>query len=244
MITIQNANLSDIKIVTFDGVNEPVFMYNSVPTVLVGVDLNKKSGTYTVAVALSNGNTIKQSVAVQSRTIVQEKLGIPQDLGGNTAAGQANVLSDIAKQKDILNGLKTNKKTLWTKPFIFPLAGTITVTDPYGYSRQTGTVLIAHKGVDLHAASGTPVMAMNRGVVRMVGYSPTYGNTIAIDHGQGIMSFYLHLSTFKVKEGQVVAQGQVIGLSGQTGYAVGPHLHLTVRINGISIDPMKFMALF
>lgn len=125
-----------------------------------------------------------------------------------------------------------------------PLEGTITVTDKYGYSRVTGGSSLNHKGVDLRAPLGTPVYAMNDGVVRFTSTMRNYGKTIAIDHGNGILTIYMHLSEIGVKEGQTVKKGELLGKSGDTGYVFGPHLHLTVRINGISIDPMKFMELF
>ncbi|MFA6095419.1 MAG: M23 family metallopeptidase, partial [Candidatus Paceibacterota bacterium] len=68
--------------------------------------------------------------------------------------------------------------------------------------------------------------------------------TIVVDHGLGLMTFYMHLSKIFVNEGELVLPGQVIGLSGDTGYAERPHLHLTVRIGGVSIDPVRFMGLF
>lgn len=87
-------------------------------------------------------------------------------------------------------------------------------------------------------------MAMNRGIVRVVKTYRNYGKVIVIDHGLGLMSFYLHLSKMKVNEGELVKRGQTIGLSGQTGYTLSPHLHLSLRINNNSIDPVKFMELF
>ena len=85
---------------------------------------------------------------------------------------------------------------------------------------------------------------MNRGIVRLAKHFRDYGNTVIIDHGLGLMTFYMHLSKIQVNVGELVRQGHMIGLSGQTGYAAQPHLHLTVRINDVSIDPIKFMALF
>jgi murein DD-endopeptidase MepM/ murein hydrolase activator NlpD len=85
---------------------------------------------------------------------------------------------------------------------------------------------------------------MNRGIVRIVKKSKIYGNMVVIDHGLGLMTFYMHLSKSQVKVGQIVEQGKIIGLSGQTGYSLGPHLHLTVRLNNTSIDPVKFMDFF
>ena len=132
---------------------------------------------------------------------------------------------------------------LWTKKFIPPLATTF-IVDPYGYSRKTGDYTIAHKGTDFRAEEGTAVYAMNRGVVRLAKKSPIYGNMVVIDHGLGLMTFYLHLSKITVMQGELIEQSKILGYSGQTGYALGPHLHLSIRINNQSIDPVKFMALF
>jgi murein DD-endopeptidase MepM/ murein hydrolase activator NlpD len=87
-------------------------------------------------------------------------------------------------------------------------------------------------------------MAINRGVVTFAGPLGLYGNTIVLDHGFGLESFYMHLSEIDVKQGEMVQRDQVIGASGETGYAEGPHLHLTVRVGGISIDPMVFLGFF
>ncbi|MBA3733055.1 M23 family metallopeptidase [Patescibacteria group bacterium] len=103
---------------------------------------------------------------------------------------------------------------------------------------------MTHKGTDFRAKIGTEVHAMNDGVVLVASVGRNYGKHIVIDHGLGVMTFYLHLSEINIKEGDLVTKGQVIGLSGQTGYVTAPHLHLSVRINNISVDPMKFMELF
>ena len=90
---------------------------------------------------------------------------------------------------------------------------------------------------------GTSVTAINRGVVRVARQFPTYGKTVVVDHGLGLMSFYMHLSKTSVNVGELVKPGQRVGLSGQTGYATSPHLHFTLRIRNISVDPMKFFGL-
>ena len=243
MIQVNNLSVTaSVKSVVFDNNNLGVFSYQSKPTAFVGIDLNKKPGTYQLVATLSDGKIIQQDITILERPKVVAPLGIPAKLGGNTPASQKNLVSSLANENLILNKIKTDSKSLWTSKFIFPLASPV-VTDAYGYLRQTGPYSIAHKGTDFRAEEGTSVVAMNRGIVRTAKLFPTYGNTIVIDHGQGLMTFYMHLSKIKVKVGQLVQQGQVIGLSGQTGYAAEPHLHLTVRINNISIDPMKFMIL-
>ena len=100
-----------------------------------------------------------------------------------------------------------------------------------------------HKGVDLNAPMGTPVYSMNKGVVKFATSTRNYGMTILVDHGVGLQTVYMHLSEIKVTNGQAVEKGELLGLSGDTGYVLNPHLHVTVRIWDVSIDTMKFLEL-
>jgi murein DD-endopeptidase MepM/ murein hydrolase activator NlpD len=233
---------SSIKNITFDGINLGVFINKSKPAALAGVDLYKKPGDYSVIAKLADGKILQKKIHVSERKKVIAPLGIPQKLGGNTPASQTALVTSLSTENQLLNSLFTGKKSFWSEKFRLPLT-TAFVTDGHGYSRQTGSYSIAHKGTDFRAKEGTPVMAMNRGVVRFARETRVYGKTIAVDHGLGLMTFYMHLSNISVNEGQLVLPGQVIGKSGSTGYAEFPHLHMSVKINSISIDPMKFMQL-
>lgn len=237
------SDLAVVKAVLFDGKPVGVFMYQGKVTALIGIDLNKKPGDYTLLVTLSDGKVLEKNITVSLREKVFAPLGIPEKLGGNTPASQTQLVSILAQENAILASLRTFPRALWTEKFRFPIENPI-VTDAYGYARQTGAYSIPHKGTDFRAADGTPVVSMNRGIVRLARTFREYGKTVVVDHGQGLFTFYMHLSKIKVNEGELVWLGQLIGLSGQTGYAEKPHLHLTVRVGGISIDPMKFMALF
>jgi murein DD-endopeptidase MepM/ murein hydrolase activator NlpD len=152
-------------------------------------------------------------------------------------------VSNLEKENIVLNNVKSDTNQLWKNPFHFPLSS-IFVTDNYGYNRATVGEKILHKGTDFRAQEGTEVRAMNKGIVKIARIFTVYGNTVVIDHGKGILTFYMHLSKLLVKEGDMVEEGMVIGKSGMTGYAEAPHLHISVRINGISIDPMTFMGFF
>lgn len=236
-------DISEVKKITFGGESLGVFAYQGKPTALIGIDLRKKTGNYKLKVQFYDGETIEKIINVGAREKIEEPLGIPEKLGGNSAESQNKLVSTLAEENRSLSNLRTGKKAFWTEKFSYPLSQ-IFVTDIYGYSRKTGEYSIAHKGTDFRAKEGTPVMAMNRGVVRIARRYRNYGNAIVIDHGLGLMTFYLHLSKIKVNEGELVKRGQIIGLSGQTGYVLSPHLHLSVRINNNSIDPIKFMELF
>lgn len=100
-----------------------------------------------------------------------------------------------------------------------------------------------HAGVDIIAPPGTPVMAAAGGVVSAVGFQPEYGNTVDIQHDNGLTSRYAHLLKSQVREGDVVMKGQVIAQVGMSGRTTGPHLHFEVRERGIPLNPNKFFAL-
>jgi len=100
----------------------------------------------------------------------------------------------------------------------------------------------AHKGVDYAAPTGTPIMAAGDARVVSAGWQRGYGNTVVLDHGRGYTTLYGHmLRTAKLRRGQQVKQGEVIGYVGATGLATGPHLHYEFRVNGVHRDPLKHM---
>lgn len=99
-----------------------------------------------------------------------------------------------------------------------------------------------HTGIDLQAARGTPVHVTADGVVESAGWSTGYGKLVVVDHGNGIDTYYAHLSHFLVIPGQEVRRGEVIALSGGTGRATGPHVHYEVRLHGTPVNPYKYMA--
>jgi murein DD-endopeptidase MepM/ murein hydrolase activator NlpD len=126
--------------------------------------------------------------------------------------------------------------------FVLPVKGRITT--PFG-ERGNLWRLGYHPGLDLAVPVGTPIKAVADGVVleaEPAGNSG-YGHYLKIDHGNGLHSLYAHMSTLKVEVGEQIAAGQVIGLSGNTGFSTGPHLHLEIRRNGQQLDPAPFLGL-
>jgi murein DD-endopeptidase MepM/ murein hydrolase activator NlpD len=99
-----------------------------------------------------------------------------------------------------------------------------------------------HTGIDLQAPRGTPVHVTADGVVESAGWSGSYGKLVVVDHGNGLETYYAHLSQLMVVAGQELRRGQVLGLSGGTGRATGPHLHYEVRLGGTPVNPYKFMS--
>ena len=131
---------------------------------------------------------------------------------------------------------------LWSESFMRPR--TSRITSGFGRGREfNGTVTSRHMGTDFAGATGAPVRAANRGVVRIVDAFYYGGNVVYVDHGGGLTSAYLHLSRQLVAEGDTVTRGQVIGRVGATGRVTGPHLHLIVRYGRVTVDPMSLFAI-
>jgi murein DD-endopeptidase MepM/ murein hydrolase activator NlpD len=138
---------------------------------------------------------------------------------------------------------KTADKPLWEGAFVQPrntkVFSNFAETRTYIYAgREIDTQV--HFGFDLASTRQAPVPAANKGTVAFVGPLTIYGNTVVLDHGWGLMTLYAHLSTIAVKAGDAVDKGQELGRSGDTGLAVGDHLHYEVLVNGISVTPIEW----
>jgi hypothetical protein len=137
--------------------------------------------------------------------------------------------------KDLWNFLETKKSLLAGTPEIYPVTGPI--NSEFGI--RGGEF---HPGLDIAAPVLTPVKVTGDGVVVFLGFTSGYGNLIEVDHGQGYTTRYAHLSEFGVKLGDRVSKGQIIGFVGVTGRTTGPHLHYEVRLNGVPVDPTRYLT--
>jgi murein DD-endopeptidase MepM/ murein hydrolase activator NlpD len=138
---------------------------------------------------------------------------------------------------------RTASHLTWTQPFVQLGNSKVEASfADYRTYRYNGQVVDhqTHLGFDLAVVQHTPVLAANDGRVVYVGFLGIYGNAVVIDHGCGLQSLYAHLSSFEVKEGQEVKRGQVIAHSGQTGLAGGDHLHFTMLLDGIPVNPVEW----
>lgn len=116
------------------------------------------------------------------------------------------------------------------------------VTSPYGMrTHPIKRTKKFHYGIDLGASEGSPIYAGENGVVSAVGYNKDSGYYVEINHGEGLVSSYSHLSTQNVKQGQSVGKGAIIGAVGKTGSATGPHLHFAIKLNGRFVDPTGYV---
>jgi murein DD-endopeptidase MepM/ murein hydrolase activator NlpD len=123
---------------------------------------------------------------------------------------------------------------------IWPVKGIISSWFGYRPDPFTG-VRSFHGGLDLAIPQGTPVKAAMDGRIADVGYNQMFGNYVIINHDRGLQTLYGHLSRQEVHVGQAIAQGQILGLSGNTGYSTAPHLHFGVYRGGVSVNPLKYL---
>jgi len=212
---------------------------------LAGVDVELAPGNYplTIEADLKDGvhTTLHQQLTIASAPYLQVPLTVPDKfVEPNPKALQQIAADKIVKDKAFANSAAA---PLWTGNFLPPLR-LAPESDSFGNQRLfNGKVASVHRGLDYHAKLYTPVAAINSG--RVVLARPLYfeGGCVVIDHGLGLMSVYMHLSKIEVNAGRRVRRGQIIALSGASGRATGPHLHLGVRWQGSYLDPAKLFEI-
>jgi murein DD-endopeptidase MepM/ murein hydrolase activator NlpD len=144
--------------------------------------------------------------------------------------------------------LQQDRLFYWASlPSIWPTRGWVTSEfgDMRGYGRRASGghhIGRMHEGIDIAAPKGTPVMATGDGFVTYAGYRNGYGNTLIIDHGNGITTVYAHCSALFVGEGSRVSRGMIIAAVGNTGRSTGPHLHYEVRVDDLPVNPMQYIV--
>jgi hypothetical protein len=211
---------------------------------LAGIDVEARPGSYPVEVRASwpDGSTVTVDRRVQVLTAryKTEKLRVPT----NYVEPDAATLQIIAADRKIKEEAfaRQSPRAAWSGDFLPPVK--TTMSEAFGTRRTfNGKLASIHRGLDYHAKPGTPVLASNSGKVLLARGLFYEGNCVVIDHGQGFVTFYMHLSTIEVVEGQTVSKGELIGQSGATGRVTGPHLHMAARWEGAYVDPAKLFQL-
>jgi len=207
----------------------------------IGADLTTKPGRYKLKINLTNSNkTHAITVNVPSRDYGVRRLTLPKKMVELDATTLKRVIEESKTIKKLF--ISSGKNPLWVGTWIRPVPGII--VGPFGRrSIINGMQRSPHSGVDLKAAEGDPVKAINKGTVALVAHHFFSGLSIVIDHGGGIQSMYFHLSKDLVKVGQLVEKGAIIGLAGSSGRVTGPHLHFGIRLNNGRIDPIKLIEI-
>jgi hypothetical protein len=210
---------------------------------LAGVDVEAPTGPSQIEVSIRSGGAVKklsQTVEIHPAHYRTGSLTVAPKFVEPDAASLDRIKAEAALKAQIF--ANSASEPLWTSSFRAPVAAP--PTDSFGTRRMfNGKLASIHKGMDFHAATGTPVHAANGGVVVLA--RPLYyeGNCVVIDHGLGLYTISMHLSRIDVKEGQSVTISERVGLSGATGRVTGPHLHWAVRWRDAYLDPAKLLRL-
>lgn len=208
----------------------------------VGIDADQKPGDYKISVSTSTAEltkTIKVSLADFSSAVA-----VKAPSSAQTGLSNAKAVNNIVKVDNPSIDKILSKFTVapyFSGAFSYPLTTIAKTGFSFGKFISFAKDKLQHMGVDLRAPQDTKVYAVNDGKVVFVMDLPNYGKTVIIDHGLDIFSLYLHLDNFKVAMGNMVKKGQVIGLSGDTGYVTAPHLHFSMRVGTSRVDPIAFI---
>ena len=205
---------------------------------LIGLPLDTLPGQHSVNITTGTGslqvsfNVEPKEFPVQRLTIANDRLvnPNPRDLAriGKEAGRMRAAYALVSSEREDLH------------PFLLPVEGE--VSSPFGRKRVlNGQARSPHQGLDIAADTGAPIIAPAAGVVVVTGDFFFNGNTVLIDHGGGLVTMYCHLHEVRVKEGEALARGTVFGSVGATGRATGPHLHWTVSMHGIKVDPLALI---
>ncbi|HEY7305056.1 MAG TPA: M23 family metallopeptidase [Bryobacteraceae bacterium] len=204
---------------------------------LMPVPVLEKPGNYSLRLLDQHGTVLRVlTVRVLVAHYPRENVGIES----STAA-----LKPSPGEQEAVTAFRntTSATRYWEDNIQLPVPGC--VTSPFGAQRlfngkPTGNF---HGGLDQRGTVGTPIHAVAAGVVKIVRDFNLRGGTVAIDHGQGFESVYMHMSKTAAKESAHVSTGDVIGYVGATGRSNGPHLHWTLYVNGVPVNPAQWVKL-
>jgi murein DD-endopeptidase MepM/ murein hydrolase activator NlpD len=202
------------------------------------VDVTTKPGAYYLTVRVG---TIKKNIKLTvERTVFKtQKLTLPKDKVSLSRKDTERVKRENRKLKELFSKVTDR---IWHGEFIMPLPNEIS-TD-FGTQRiLNGKWKVVHKGLDIRGQEGEEIKAANDGRVVLAEELFYGGNTVVLDHGQGVYTVYMHLSQFAVEQNESVSKGDGIGLVGMTGRSTGPHLHFGVKVMSLNANPVSFTKL-
>lgn len=236
-----------IVIVDLDSLasQQPIARWNDKPVAVinkggkalavVGIPLSVEPGEQTLSVFDSSNEEKQINFSVGTHAYAEQRLTITNKRKVNPEPLDMVRINAESKRLKIVKNSRAER--LMTNSFIWPVAGP--VSSPFGLRRFfNDQPRRPHGGIDIAAPEGTPIMAAADGVVLDADDYFFNGNSVIIEHGLGLQTFYAHMSRIDVGAGERVSQGQVIGAVGATGRVTGAHLHWSVGLNATWIDPL------
>ncbi len=206
---------------------------------LIPVSYYQKSGVYEIKAVFKNEIDTKKLV-VKKGNYKKEFLKVAKKHVSPPKSLIKRIKSEYKEAMKIYNTF--DKHIYWHDKFVLPIKSS--VTSSFGNARMFNGVLRSyHTGIDYKAKKGTPIKAVNDGVVVLAKKRYFAGNSVVVSHGRGVYSCYYHLSKIVVKKGQKVKKGEIVGLSGQTGRVTGPHLHFSMWLDGVIVNPSYLITL-
>ena len=204
---------------------------------LLGTDvLKSRPGTETLRI-LKLGLSpmaVQTSILVEDREFPEQRLTVPTEMATPPVAVQERIARENAEVRAVLGTVSPDNHLVL--PFMRPVPGE--VSSAYGLKRFFNDLeRNPHRGLDLRAALGDPVRAAAPGRIVLAADHYYGGRSVFLDHGLGVFTVYMHLDEFKVRQGDMVEAGDVVGLAGQTGRVTGPHLHLGLYVLDLAMDP-------
>lgn len=258
-MTYENGSVSYIRMI-FDTDNFTDFLSNTER--IANIIEYQKRLMKELEIALSKLQQDKEELVIYKAEQVQTIVTLEQQKVkmADLAVKSANYISDLQKDRvqleaqklesekqlellnqeliELLEKIAQQNAVYIGGTYMWPAQSDYTrISSGYGYRGRE-----FHLGIDIPVGYGTDVYASNGGKIIKAAYHYSYGNYVLIDHGGGQATLYAHFSKLCVSEGDMVSQGDVIGLGGSTGYSTGNHIHFEVRINGVTVDPLGYIS--
>ena len=209
---------------------------------IVGVGVRAALGEHRITVTRPDGRAEVHGFTVVDKAYPEQRIELKnRKMVNPDPADLDRIRSEAASMRAVYASFST--RAIDTNGFLQPVQGV--VTSEFGFRRiLNGEPRNPHSGLDIAAATGTPVANPAAGTVALTGNFYFNGNTVLVDHGAGLITMVCHLNAIHVDDGQDLPVGAILGEVGATGRATGPHLHWSMSLNGNRVDPVALLALF
>ena len=235
-VEIVTDNLNQPPTVALEEKNYPVFPMNNGYRALLPTSPLDNAGKLTIRVT-GDGTTKNLGVWLKNRTFPIQRIWLSGKAGRSATQLE---LDRVSQLKSLVTPIKH-----WNGSFLRPNSNQVSTV--YGVRRYYNGEFANnyyHKGVDYAGGYGSPIVAPAAGKVMLVGKEDAgfhvHGNVVGVDHGQGLISIFMHLQDINVTEGEMIQSGQRIGTIGSTGASTGPHLHWGLYLHGVAVDPVPW----